>query len=168
MKRIVDGVEVDLTPDEIAELDAPRPLDERRAALVAAVQAERERRLALGAPYGGKRIDVSDKGRADLGGMVAAAILARDGVVPWSEGYSAGWITHDNSRVPLPTPADGIALAATVGDWYGRTMQHARDLKDEAMASDEPEVIDIITAGWPAEPQEEQEEQELPEEPPPA
>lgn len=142
----VSPLVVNLTPAEIAARNAAR-LETARADKVAAVNAERERRLSVGAPFSGKRIDVSDKGRADLGGMSVAALLAQAGTVPWSDGYAQGWITQDNSRVPLPDPFDGIALAASVGDWYGRTMQHARDLKDAALAGD-PAAVDEL-AGWP-------------------
>lgn len=128
--------------------ESPVPLEERRAAVVEAVNVARNHRLAIGAPFQAKLIDVSDKGRADLGGMAIAAMLAQAGSTPWTEGYSAGWITMDNSRLPLPAPADGIALSAAVGDWYGRTMQHARTLKDAVLQSSVPETVDIST-GWP-------------------
>jgi hypothetical protein len=124
------------------------PMEERRLAVVRTVNAERNRRLAEGAPYAGKLIDVSDKGRADLAGMSLAALLAAADPAVWTGGYSTGWITQDNSRIELPTPADGLALAAAVGYWYGGVVQHARNLKDAALASDVPEVIDV-TAGWP-------------------
>lgn len=124
-----------------------------RVAKVQAVNRERDRRLAEGAPYGGRRVEVSDRGRADLGGMVSAAMLANAGLTPWGEGYARGWIAMDNERIPLPTPAAGIQLAATVGDWYGRVMQHARDLKDAAEAGNPADVDEL--AGWPgAEPAE--------------
>lgn len=137
-----DGVSV--TSDLVAI-----PMEERRAAVVRAVNAERNRRLAEGAPFAGKRIDVSDKGRADLAGMSLAALLAASDPAVWTGSYSTGWITMDNSRIELPMPADGLALAAAVGHWYGAVIQHARDLKDAALASDEPEGIDV-TVGWPA------------------
>ncbi|MGF7177003.1 hypothetical protein [Azospirillum doebereinerae] len=133
---------VDLTPAELAAT-----LSVARVAKVAAINAERDRRLSVGAPYAGKRIEVSDKGRADLGGMVSAAILATSGAALWGEGYARGWIAMDNERVPLLTPLDGIALAGSVGDWYGLTMQHARDLKDAALAGDLTAVNEL--AGWP-------------------
>ncbi|MCG5239518.1 hypothetical protein MCW82_07020 [Azospirillum doebereinerae] len=136
-----DAVTVTYAPTEI-------PLAERRAAVVADVKKLSDWRLQMGAPVANKRIDVSDKGRADLAGMALAALLAQAGAAPWSEGYSEGWITQNNSRMPLPEPTDGLALAAAVGDWYGRTVQHARSLKDEALASDTPEGIDL-GAGWP-------------------
>lgn len=119
--------------------------DAARRSLAAQVNAERDRRLAEGAPYAGRLIDVGDKGRADLSGMAVTAVAANAGALPWPESYALGWITSDNTRLPLPTPADGLALAAAVGDWYARTVQHARTLKDAALAG---EAVDI-TAGWP-------------------
>jgi hypothetical protein len=128
-----------------AELEAA--LEAARVAKVQAINAERDRRLAMGAPYAGRRVEVSDRGRADLGGMVSAAMLASNGLTPWGEGYARGWIAMDNERIPLPTPADGIQLAAAVGDWYGLVMQHARDLKDQAEAGNPADVDEL--AGWP-------------------
>ncbi len=118
------------------------------AEIVFVINTERDRRLRVGAPYAGRRIDVSDKGRADLGGMSIAALLAQSGAVPWSDGYALGWITMDNSRVALPSPADGLTLAAAVGDWYGRVIQHARTLKDAVLATADPLAVDV-SEGWP-------------------
>ena len=130
-------------PLTIEELAAEE--DARRRDLAAQVNAERDRRLDMGAPYGGRLIEVTDKGRADLGGMAVTAVAASAGALPWPESYAQGWIAADNTRLPLPTPADGLALAAAVGDWYARTIQHARSLKVAALAG---EAVDI-TAGWP-------------------
>ncbi|WP_372400745.1 hypothetical protein ABMY26_36600 (plasmid) [Azospirillum sp. HJ39] len=58
-----------------------------------------------------------------------------------------GWIAIDNTRLPLPGPVDGIALAAAVGIAYSAIVQHARDLKDAAQASDDPTVDEL--SGWP-------------------
>ena len=137
------AVVVPLDPGEAEAIRAQIAADK-----VAAINAERDHRLGMGAPYAGKRVEVSDRGRADLGGMVSAAMLASNGLTAWSEGYARGWIAMDNERVPLPTPNDGILLAAFVGDWYGRTMQHARDLKDAALTAVDPATIDEM-AGWP-------------------
>ncbi len=124
------------------------PLADRRQAAVRAINTERDRRLSLGAPYAGKLIDVSDRGRADLGGMVSAAVLAAAGTIPWAASYADGWITMDNTRLALPTPGDGVELAATVGEWYGRIVQYARSLKDAALASDAPESV-LKSMEWP-------------------
>lgn len=129
---------------------AAAALAARRAAKLEQVKVEYARRMAEGAPFAGKRIDVSDRGRVDLGGMVGAAMLAGNGTIPWSEGYGS-WIALDNTHVPLPTPAHGIRLAAAVGDWYARSRQCARDLKDQVLAAPNPDLIDVFS-GWPQEP----------------
>jgi hypothetical protein len=138
---VVNGVPV-------APVLPPLSLADRRAAAVAAVTAERDRRLSEGAPYAGRRIEVSDEGRADLSGMMATALAAASGSLPWPESYARGWIAIDNARIELPTPEDGLALGGAVGDWYAATMQHARDLKDVVLSSDDPEAVDAA-AGWP-------------------
>jgi hypothetical protein len=136
---VIDGVPV---------APAGPTLTDRQVSVVSAITAERDRRLSEGAPYAGRRIEVSDKGRADLSGMAVTALAAAAGSLPWPESYSRGWIAIDNERIPLPTPAEGLLFGATVGEWYAAMMQRARDLKDQALASDEPETIDVTT-GWP-------------------
>lgn len=133
----------DVVPIPAAEL-----LDAACKATVRAIDDERDRRLSAGAPYAGRLIDVSDRSRANLSGMAVAAMAAQAGHIPWSEAYAAGWIAVDNTRVALPTPADGLALAASVGDWCGRTIQHARTLKDIALTSIDPAAVDWL-ADWP-------------------
>ncbi|MBN9525461.1 MAG: DUF4376 domain-containing protein [Alphaproteobacteria bacterium] len=140
-----------------AEAVLPPPsLDEARAAKVAAIDAWRDAVLAAGAPYGAARIAVHDGARADLSGMAAYATTvmitaATAAPVAWPASYALGWIAADNSRVPLPTAADGLALAAAVGAWYGAVVQHARDRKDAALAAADFAALDAIdeAAGWP-------------------
>lgn len=125
------------------------PQLETRAAKVRAIDAERDRRLALGALHGGKRISMSDVSRTDLGSMATTAGLVLAGSLPtWPDVYVRGWIALDNSRLPLPTPADGTALAASVTLAYSALVQHARDLKDAALAADDPSLVDELS-GWP-------------------
>lgn len=132
-----------------AELDADRAarLDDARANKVLAIDAERDRRLGLGALHEGKRFSMSDTSRTDLGGMATTAALVLAGALPWPESYAQGWISLDNSRLPLPTPAEGIVLAAKVGVTYSAVVQHARTLKDAALAGD-PAAVDEA-GGWP-------------------
>lgn len=118
-----------------------------REALCRRIDARKEALLGRGAPASGKFIAVDEAARADMGGMTLAAVLAKSGM-PWPEGYSKGWIAIDNERVPLPTPDDGIAFSAQVGDWYARTVQHARSLKDEVLKAPDPLSVDY-DAGWP-------------------
>ncbi|WP_372395142.1 hypothetical protein ABMY26_06445 (plasmid) [Azospirillum sp. HJ39] len=125
------------------------PQAETRAAKIRAIDVERDRRLALGALYAGKRFSMSDTSRTDLSGMATTAGLVLSGALPvWPEAYAQGWIAIDNGRHPLPTPADGIALAATVALAYSATVQHARSLKDMALTADDPAEVDHL-AGWP-------------------
>lgn len=133
-----------------------RPIADRRAAVVAAINAERDRRLNIGAPYAGKHIDVmSENALAVIGGVTSAAILANAGALEWGSPFNTH-IAQDNSQISLATAADGIAFAGAVGDWYGGTVLRARTLKDEALSSNNPEAIDILaevdgdTPGWPA------------------
>ncbi|CAO3355187.1 DUF4376 domain-containing protein [Azospirillum palustre] len=135
---------VDLTPTEIVSQAAAA-----RRSKVQAIDDERDRRLALGALHGGKRFSTSDTSRTDLGGMATTAGLVMLGALPaWPDSYAQGWIAIDNTRLPLPTPADGIALAAAVALSYSATVQHARDLKDAALTAADPSVVDEL-AGWP-------------------
>lgn len=114
-----------------AVLMAPEELARTRRA---AANADRDSDLAAGAPYAGHRIALDDASRADLSGMAATALAASTGFAPWPASYQQGWITMDNSRIPLPTPGDGLALAAAAGDYYASAVQRARDRKDAAVA----------------------------------
>jgi hypothetical protein len=133
----------------------PEPLEVRRKRVAMAIDAKAQALLDRGAPASAgspadlRFIQVGDGSRADLTGMAATAGDAIAGLVPWPDSYAQGWIAADNSRIALPTPADGLALAAGVGAWYATVVQNRRSLKDMALASDEPEAIDT-TQGWPA------------------
>ncbi|OYD82495.1 DUF4376 domain-containing protein [Azospirillum brasilense] len=131
--------------------DPPAPvltLAERRAAVAAAVDARRDQHMAEGAEHGGKRFALDGTSRTDLGGMATTGALVLMGALDWPADYATGWIALDNTRLPLPTPQDGIALAAAVAGRYAALVQAARDIKDAVLASDEPEAIDIAE-GWP-------------------
>lgn len=129
---------------------AAMPLEERRAALMAAVSAEVQRRLRAGMPYQGKVIQMDDASRNALTSLAAVASTCMAGGGTWSAAYSAGWITADNSRLSLPEPADGLALALAAGNWYAGLVQAARTIKDAIAASASPETVDMAAA-WPAE-----------------
>lgn len=124
-------------------------LAQRRQATCDRIDALRDALFDRGCPYLGKRIQVDDSSRANIASMVLNASLAKSGALPWPASISQGWISLDNTRIALATPDAGIALGATVGDWYATARQNSRTLKDAALASDNPESIDITT-GWPA------------------
>lgn len=117
------------------------PLARRRATLLAKVNELKATILALGAPFGGKRILVDDASRADLSGLALTAALVEMGALnAWPESYSQGWICLDNSRVPLPSPQDGVNLAATAASWYSVVVQFARTAKDIVLNAEDPEA----------------------------
>ena len=160
MRKIVieaDGsfVEREMTPDEVSGLDALRgdELRQLRAAKLAAIAATADTLLAAGAPVdGGLHVALDDRSSADLMVMASTETAASAGTVSWPESYSRGWIAIENMRIPLATPADGLALAASVGEWYAAVVQHRRDLKDAVLAAGDSAALDAIdiAAGWPA------------------
>ena len=126
--------------------------DDLRTAKLAAISATADALLAAGAPVsGGLHIALDDGSRADLTAMAATATAASAGAVTWPDSYSRGWIAVENVRIPLATPASGLMLAASVGDWYAAIVQHRRDLKDAALSAEDAAALDDIdeTAGWP-------------------
>ena len=130
---------------EVADL----PQTTTRVVKLRAIDAERNRRMSLGALHMGKRFAMTDSSRTDLGGMATTAGLVLSGALPaWPDSYAQGWIAIDNTRLALPTPADGIALAAAVALAYSDLVQHARDLKDAVLAADDPAAFDEL-GGWP-------------------
>ncbi|WP_158305977.1 DUF4376 domain-containing protein [Azospirillum sp. B510] len=134
---------VDLTPEEVAA-----GLTAARISKVEAIGAERHRRMALGALHAGKRFAMDSTSRTDLGDMATTAALVLAGALPWPDSYAQGWIALDNTRLPLPTSDDGIALAGAVAVSYSTIVQHARDLKDAALTAADPTTVDE-TVGWP-------------------
>jgi len=131
----------------------PPSLNDLRATKLVSISATVDALLAAGAPVsGGLHVALDDGSRTDLTAMASTATAASTGTVAWPESYSRGWIAVENVRIPLATPADGLALAASVGDWYAAVVQHRRDLKDAALAAGDVAALDAIdvTAGWPA------------------
>ena len=136
-----------------ADLPPIWSLDDLRAAKLAAISATADALLATGAPIdGGLHVALDDGSRADLTAMSATATAAAAGSVAWPASYSRGWISIENTRIPLATPADGLALVASVGDFYAALVQHRRDLKDAVLAAENEEALDAIdiTSGWPS------------------
>lgn len=140
-----------------ARLEGDEPsFEERRSYREAAVRARIEAELAKGAPIEVSpgvflHVALDASTRADLTGMVATALAAASSAVPWPESYQLGFIAIENVRIPLPTPAEGLGLAALVGDRYARIVQNGRDLKDAvAAAADEAELDAVnVDGGWP-------------------
>lgn len=144
---------IDMTPEEIAALAVT--FEDRKAAKQAAIQAKVDALIQIGCPieHNGPTLHVgmSDSSRADMTGMAATAIAADSGQLPWPDSYAQGWITEENVRIPLATPADGLALAAVVGEYYACIRQNGRRLKDAALAAQDDAALDAvdIEEGWP-------------------
>lgn len=150
--------EVDLGWTWDGDAFAPQPapildLVALKARVKAAIELHRAAMLAAGYPVSGLHVALDDASRADLTGMSSTALAALSGVAQWPASYAEGWITTSNVRIPLPTPADGLALAAAAGDWYARIVQRARTLKDAALAAEDEAALGAIDieAGWPVE-----------------
>ena len=135
-----------------APLEPEPSLDDLRAVKLAAVASAAEALLVVGAPVGsGLHVALDDGSRADLTAMAATATAAATGALDWPESYSRGWITIENTRIPLTTPAAGLSLAAMAGNYYAALVQYRRDLKDAALAATDAATLDAldVTAGWP-------------------
>lgn len=151
-----DPVVIDFVGDPSTRglnLGAPAPtLDDLRAAKLAAINVEAYARLSKGAPVEvDLHLALDDGSRADLTAMAATATAASSGAVPWPDSYARGWITIENVRIPLITPAEGLTLAASAGAYYAAIVQHRRDLKDAALAAEDKASLDAIdvSTGWP-------------------
>ncbi|PKR87411.1 hypothetical protein CXZ10_20420 [Pleomorphomonas diazotrophica] len=155
MERIPVLIDFLDDPSELGLSSTPPDptLDDLRSAKLDGINAAAAALLAAGAPVdGGLHVALDDGSRADLTAMAATATAASAGSVSWPESYSRGWIAIENTRIPLPAPVDGLALAVAVGNYYASIIQHRRDLKDAALAAEDEAAlatIDIV-AGWPA------------------
>jgi hypothetical protein len=132
-------------------VDGPSLLDTSRATKLAAIAAQIDAHLAIGAPVSGLHVALDDGSRADMTAMGTTAIAAASGALPWPDSYALGWITVENVRIALPLPSDGLALAGVVGNHYALIRQHGRNLKDLVEAAETAADVDAIdeAAGWP-------------------
>ena len=131
------------------------PFEDLQSAKIEAVEAKMDAIFAAGAPVtvGADTLHVAltDGSRADLTAMATTAVAASTGAVPWPESYQTGWIAMENVRIALATPANGLGLAAGVGDYYAQVRQNGRDLKDAALAAEDQAALDAVDveSGWP-------------------
>lgn len=158
IQKFVVGVGmVGLEGDELAEYLAEPSLEESKDQRVADVQSLVTTRMATGATVDidgdTYHVAVTDGSRADIGSMATNAIatMVTGGAAPWLEAYILGWITIENVRKPLPTPADGLAFASAIASFYADTRQHGRTLKDAILAAADRTALDAIDieSGWP-------------------
>lgn len=127
-------------------------LAELKSAAVGAINARFWREVSAGVLHAGSGLHVAidDASRINIAGLAATALAAAANAAPWPASYQEGWISIENTRIPLPTPADALALASVAGDRYAQLRQHARDLKDDVAAAVDAEALAAInlTDGW--------------------
>lgn len=144
---------VGYTFDGLAWVVKVPTVNELRSAKIAAIIAKAETILSAGYPSNGLHVSLDDGSRADFTAMAATATAAAAAAnaVPWPDSYARGWISKENVRIPLATPAEGLTLAASVGNHYASIVQHRRDLKDAANAAEDAEALAAIdtNSGWP-------------------
>jgi hypothetical protein len=149
-KVIGSALEWDGSAVRFKLVDGPTLLEQARAEKLAEINAQVDARLAAGAPVDGLHVALDGDTRADVNAVATAALGAQAGA-PWPEDFARGFITIENVRIVLETPAEGYAFANTVGAYYAALRQHGRDLKDAAEAAETIDDLDDIdeTAGWP-------------------
>lgn len=127
-----------------------------RSAKLSNIAAKADALLSVGAPVtGGLHVALDDGSRADLTAMATTATAAAPGAVPWPDSYSRGWITVENIRIPLATPADGLALAASGKENATRTEYRQLDRaitkgQEAGWTPDEIAAIQAVSRGTPA------------------
>lgn len=131
----------------------PPTLQQRKAALLRAVAAEYDGRIAAGVPYEGKRLQLDTESRTNLQGVVNYAdktVAGEPGFV-WPPAMAEkGWRMKDNSYLPMPTPQDIYALAGAAA-LYFMGLRYAAAAHKDAIVAATAETIDAIdvTQGWP-------------------
>lgn len=137
---------------------ADEPLSERKAALKAAVNAERDQRSRSPFAFGGHAFDYDSESQKRITGAGALAHIAITikGKAPtdprWHDGAEDfAWIAADNTLVPMDA-ATVLAFGATAAAWESAHIFTARALKDVIAAAADIEALLVIDvgAGWPA------------------
>lgn len=132
---------------------APPTLQQRKAALLQAVGAEYDARVAAGVPYEGKRLQIDTESRTNLQGVVNYADKTVAGVpgFVWPPAMiQKGWRMKDNSYLPMPAPEDIYALAGAAALHFMGLRYAAAAHKDAIVVATEETIGSIdVTQGWP-------------------
>lgn len=143
-----DDVPPGLTAITDAEAEtAMRPsLADRKAALRAAVTAEKLRREGGAAPTPEGEVQSDTDSRNKLNGAVLMALLAAQSGQP----FAITWTLADNTNVALDGPGL-IAMASAVGQYVAACHAHGQALKAQISAAADHAALDAINigAGWP-------------------
>lgn len=125
-----------------AEIEAAM-LPARRVAVIAQINAERDRREQTSFPYLGKQIDSDPVSVQRITVATNTAQMALSAGVP----FELQWACADNSLLTLDA-VGVLGMMQALGSYGLALHMYARALKSAVSASDDPESIDILT-GWP-------------------
>ena len=101
----------------------PPTLDDLRTARIAEADAAYAGRIAAGFPYAGEVVQLDAFSTGKIEAIGSTAIAAIGGLLDWPDGYAQGWVTADDTHIPLPTPQDGLKFSAAVGAYFASLVQ---------------------------------------------
>ncbi len=145
MKKNVNGVDIDMPPEEIAEVlalwaaNAPTLSDlksDKRAEINTACLAA----IDGGFEHDGHTFDSDERSKSNIIGTATGVTTG----VPLPEGFT--WRTHDNQDVPMDGPGV-IALGASLLQHISAQYALSWDLKARIDAAESPQDLDQIS--WP-------------------
>lgn len=158
MKYFLDGILLDMSPADVAALEASRPsFAERQALLKEQVNAIRDSRVRQPFGFGEHRYDYDSDSQKRITGAAALAgfALTIGGKAPddlyWHDGATPfTWIAADNAFVQMDAQTV-FALGQAAAAWESAHVFAARGLKDAIdLAEDDAALAAIdITQGWP-------------------
>lgn len=149
MKRYTcdNGINREMTADEIAEQDSRRAIDLLQLRAVKNEQIDTWRAIANAStfPHGGKQIACDALSRSDLDG-VAHHIALFDA---FPEGFPGGWKATDKTMVPLIDVDAFRAMYASMTAQGTENFNHSQKLKAALAAASTPEEIEAIQWSGP-------------------
>lgn len=123
-------------------------LDRLKAHRAGEVDARYVTALKAGMPYAGTMLQIRAEDQGNISAMAQRATLAQAGLVTWPDGFA--WRMADDSFLPLPSPAEMIALAAAAAAEVHRLRQVMWGHKDAIAALTDPDAVIAydIEDGW--------------------
>ncbi len=152
------GPTYDVEADRVVERYTvqPRPLDQRKAEMLVAVQSERDRRIRLPFAFAGHTFDYDDQSQKRITGAAALAGFAltvggkQPGDLLWHGGDTPFvWIAADNALVQMDAlMCFGLGQAAAA--WESAHIFAAKAMKNAIEAAQDHAALDAIdiSAGW--------------------
>lgn len=113
----------------------------RREVVINRINAYRDAHMRAGLSYNGNPIDSDEITLVRVIGLTVKAMKDQ-------ETFSTSFVTQDNQTITL-NAAQVIELGESFGDFETQHILVARQLKDQAAVSDNPETIDFENAAWP-------------------